>query len=217
MRNKRGGAFLAAGLMLIAAALCLTGYNLWDDARAAAAVSRAYEQLEALLPEADAVRQDMAAGAVVYPDYVLDPNMEMPTVELDGHEYIGTIEVPSLGLALPVLSEWSYPNLKIAPCRYTGSAYRDDLIIAAHNYASHFGGLKNIAVGDEVRFTDADGNVFSYTAAELEQLDGAAVEQMQSGGWALTLFTCTLGGQYRVTVRCVKAEADPINAGLARE
>lgn len=205
--GHRGRACVAAGVLLIAAALCMTGYNLWDDARAAAAVSDSYGQLEALIPTGDAVWQGAAGtGEACYPDYMLNPGMEMPTREIDGHDYIGTLEIPVLELSLPVLSEWSYPNLKIAPCRYTGSAYQDDLIIAAHNYTRHFGSLKNISIGDEVLFTDLDGNVFSYTVSELEQLASTAVEEMQEGDWTLTLFTCTLGGQYRVAVRCIPTE-----------
>ena len=36
------------------------------------------------------------------PDYVLFPDMEMPTIEVDGHDYIGTLSIPELGLELPV-------------------------------------------------------------------------------------------------------------------
>lgn len=202
--NRKGRGLVAAGTLLLAAALCLTVYNLWDDARAARAAAGSREQLEALIPTGDAVWQGSDdTGEVRYPDYVLDPDMEMPTREIDGHDYIGTLDIPALALSLPVLSQWSYPNLKLAPCRYTGSAYRGDLIVAAHNYTRHFGNLKQLRVGDEVRFTDVDGNVFSYTVSELEQLAPTAVEEMQAGDWALTLFTCTLGGQYRVAVRCV--------------
>lgn len=28
------------------------------------------------------------------------------------------------------------------------------------------------------------------------------VDKMTSGGWSLTLFTCTVGGQSRIAVRC---------------
>ena len=35
MRNKNGIFCMAGGLALLLAALCLTGYNLWDDSRAA--------------------------------------------------------------------------------------------------------------------------------------------------------------------------------------
>ena len=122
------------------------------------------------------------------------------------YTYYSTISFPALGLELPVMSQWSYPNLKIAPCRYQGSAYTGDLIIAGHNYRTHFGPLKNLRVGDAVLFTDADGNQFRYTVAQVENLAKTAVEEMAAGDWDLTLFTCTLGGQTRVTVRCVETK-----------
>ena len=140
------------------------------------------------------------------PDYLLDPGREMPAVEIDGGRYIGVLELPLLGLELPVMESWSYPDLRVAPCRYSGSAYQDDMVVAAHNYKSHFGRLKELRPGDEVRFTDMEGNVFRYAVAETEILGGGDVEAMESGDWALTLFTCTIGGKTRVTVRCVPAE-----------
>ena len=87
-----------------------------------------------------------------------------------------------------------------------GSAYTDDLIIAAHNYTRHFGNLKNLEPGDRIIFTDVDGNVFSYEVILRETLMPTAIEEMESGDWDLTLFTCTIGGAYRVTVRCQRAE-----------
>lgn len=211
MRNKRtrkGRFCIAAGALLIGLALGLTAYNLWDDSRAAESVSKSYRQLDALIPKGEEVWQGPdSAGEIRYPDYVLDPDMEMPILEVDGREYIGTLEIPALELSLPVLSQWSYPNLKLGPCRYTGSAYQDDLIIAAHNYTAHFARLNSLNIGDEVRFTDADGNIFCYTVSYLEQLHGSAVEEMQAGDWALSLFTCTVGGQYRVVVRCALVDS----------
>ena len=61
-------------------------------------------------------------------------------------------------------------------------------------------------MGDELSFTDADGNVFYYTVDEIETLSPFATEEMTSSGWDLTLFTCTVGGASRVTVRCEKVE-----------
>ncbi len=136
------------------------------------------------------------------PDYVLNPEMDMPVLEHNGQDYIGVLEIPVLGLELPVISEWSYPRLKIAPCRYTGSIYTKDMVISAHNYQAHFGQLKNLYEGDRIIFTDADGNVFTYAVDFIETLSPYAIEDMTSGLWDLTLFTCTVGGSYRVTVRC---------------
>lgn len=191
MKNK-GKHLILLGLLLIAAALLLTGYNLYDALRAARAADQAAAKLEALLPET----------APNTPDYLLHPEMEMPVQEIDGVGYIGTLRVPALGLELPVISQWSYPMLKRAPCRYVGSAYLDNLVIAAHNYNSHFGGLKKLSPGDAITFTDVDGNVFCYEVAALETLAPTAIEEMTDGGYALTLFTCTPGGASRVTVRC---------------
>ena len=44
--------------------------------------------------------------------------------------------------------------------------------------------------GDEVSFTDMDGNVFLYEVALAETMMPTAIEEMESGGWALTMFTC---------------------------
>ena len=127
-------------------------------------------------------------------------------MEIDGVEYIGTLTIPALGLELPIVSAWSDALLDLAPCRYTGSAYLGDLIIAGHNYRRHFGPLGRIAPGDRVTFTDVDGNVFAYNVAEIQILKPTAIEDMLSEEWDLSLFTCTLGGQTRLTVRCEKAE-----------
>ena len=78
------------------------------------------------------------------------------------------------------------------------------MVIAGHNYGTHFGGLKRLSAGDTVTFTDMRGNTFTYTVAEIETLRPSEVEQMQSGDWDLTLFTCTTDSRSRVTVRCVR-------------
>ena len=191
---------IGVGLLLIAAALALVAYNIADAQRAAKSAAQALEALEQASPAVSAAEPDAV------PAYVADPDMEMPTVTVEGNDYIGQLDIDALGLSLPVISEWSYPALKVAPCRYTGSAYQDNMIIAAHNYSSHFGRLSQLSAGDAVRFTDVDGNVFTYTVSQIEDLPGTAIEEMQAGDWDLTLFTCTLGGQTRVTVRCTRAD-----------
>lgn len=205
MRRKgRGTLFLVGGALLLAASLGLTAYNLWDENRAAAAAGEAMDTLRAEIePVARYTPADLPEETRI-PDYILDPDMELPTVELDGKLYVGYVDIPVLELSLPVLSSWSYPNLKLSPCRYTGTPYQKNMVIAAHNYPHHFGRLKELTAGDEVRFTDVDGNVFTYAVAELEQLNPRPASAMLDGEWDLTLFTCTLGGQYRVTVRCVQ-------------
>ena len=194
---------ICGGLLLIAAALSLSGYNLWEGRRAAEAARQALEAMETIeaQTETEAERAPEQPEPSV-PEYVLHPEMEMPTVEIDGVEYIGTLTIPALGLELPIVSAWSDALLDLAPCRYTGSAYLGDLIIAGHNYRGHFGSLYLLTPGDEVQFTDTAGNVFSYGVSEIQELPGTALEEMEAGDWDLTLFTCTLSSASRVTIRC---------------
>ena len=140
------------------------------------------------------------------PDHVLNPEMAMPEENIDGRSYIGVLDIPALELSLPIISEWSYDALQIAPCRYSGSTYLDNLVIAGHNYRSHFASLPQLQPGDTVTFTDMDGNVFSYAVSSLETLSPYAVSDMTSGDWDLTLFTCTVGGQSRLAIRCDRTE-----------
>lgn len=210
MKRKRGSLFIALGVLLLAAALGLTGWNLYEGYRAERASSVVVEKLNAVLPETPtqpSTPQLNDNGEMEIPDYILAPDMEMPTVTVDGRQYIGTLQLPSLGLEFPIISRWSYDALLESPCRYTGSAYSGDMVLAAHNYNSHFGRLKNLREGDSVIFTDVDGNVFTYTVAVKETLRPTAVEEMTSGEWPLTLFTCTIGGSYRVTIRCEQMES----------
>ena len=191
---------ICGGLLLIAAALAFTGYNLWEDQRAAQAARQALTAMEAQTAEEGERAPEQPEPSV--PEYVLHPDMEMPTVEINGVEYIGTLAIPALGLELPIVSSWSDALLDLAPCRYTGSAYLGDLIIAGHNYRGHFGSLYRLAPGDEVQFTDAAGNMFSYAVSEIQELPGTALEEMEAGDWDLTLFTCTLSRTSRVTICC---------------
>lgn len=210
MKNK-GKCLIFLGLLLMVAALFLTSYNLYEQQRAKESSRQVMDRLEAYIPakatgEGDTKKAqnreplpkpEIAAIA----DYLLYPDMEMPVKTIDGIDYIGVLQIPALALELPIISAWSYPNLKIAPCRYSGSAYGSNLILCAHNYLSHFGNLKKLREGDIATFTDMDGNVFTYTLVERETLPPDDADTLIAGDWDLTLFTCTVGGQSRVTLR----------------
>ena len=222
-RRRKGSFCITLGVLLIAAALLLIVYNLWDSGRAKEASGDILEKMEA------AMTDDRWA----LPGYI-DPDGEMPTLDVDGYAYIGILEIPSLGLRLPVMDQWDYDRLRYSPCRYSGSYYSQDLVICAHNFASHFGPIRNVDMGADVYLITVKGQVLHYQVANRETMKPKAIEEMtgntqagnaqasniqggntqngnsQSGNiqeeWALTLFTCNLGGQTRCAVRCVLAE-----------
>ena len=206
--DRRGLPLIAAGLLCVAAAAALTCYNMWDDARAAA-VSRT--AVDSLLPIVDEhVAEKLAADPIeaaedaITEAYLINVGayIDMPVEVIDGEAYVGLLSIPALSLELPVLSEWSYDGLRAAPCRYAGSAYMGDLVICAHNYTYHFGRLRELSAGDEVLLVDMSGEIFRYEVAEILTLEPTAVSEMLRSEYDLTLYTCTLGGAARVTVRC---------------
>lgn len=210
MRTK-GSILISMGLLLIAAALAVTVYNVRQSSKAELSAQSTVMQLAQVVEENrtnedEPVRVESTPDSLplvpdVLPDYRKNPEMDMPVCTIDGETYVGMLSIPALELTLPVGSEWSSRLLRLAPCRYSGSAYLGNIVICAHNYRGFFSRLKELNTGDQAYFTDVDGNVFSYQVVEKETLQPENVEEMTSGDWDMTLFTCTVGGQSRVTVR----------------
>lgn len=202
MKADRGTAWINLGLLLLAAALFLTAYNRMASYEAGETSRQVIEQLCQTLPTESAAETEVPA----IPEYLLDAGREMPVQTIEGKDYIGVLTIPSLELELPVISQWDYDALKVAPCRYSGSLYQNNLIICAHNFATHFGKLKTLRVGDTAFFTDMEENTVTYKMVERETLEATDMEGMEQGDWDMTLFTCTVGGQSRVTVRFARED-----------
>ncbi len=205
MRESPGILCIVIGGVLLLAALGLYGYNRYEDAQAGAEAQVVVQDLEQKLEQtvSKAEPSDTPADS----EEMLSP--ELPVVMLDGYDYIGVISIPAIDIKLPVMSEWSYPKLKISPCREFGSSRTDDLVIAAHNYESHFGKLGSVSVGDNVIFTDMDGVENHYIVQKTAILQPTDVDAVEHSGYDLVLYTCTYGGKTRITVFCDRA--DPAN------
>ena len=209
MKAKRvSNVLMIFGAILILGALGLCIYN-WHESRNAeiasaeslAEVKQIVEQMEAKeeQPSEEAGEETPDKNPVPDP-YLphLPTSAEMPEVEIDGNKYIGYLSIPSLNLELPVMSDWAYPKLKIAPCRQFGATRSNDLVIAAHNYSRHFGHLKDMKAGDTIQFVDMNGEVSVYSVEIVEIIPPGAIDEVQNSEWDLVLYTCTYGGKSRV-------------------
>lgn len=201
MKNKlqiirKGYFWMSLGSIILLIALLLTLYNIYEENRAEKYAKSTIEQIQF-------TKQDIEDEKYI-PDYIINPKIDMPEQVIDGICYIGVISIPKLDLYLPVISEWSYPNLRKAPCRYKGSVYEDNMIIAGHNYKKYFANLSQLEQGDRVAFTDINGNMFQYEVMGIKLIDDEDIEGMLEGEWDLTLFTCTYSLNSRITVRCAR-------------
>ena len=192
---------MLSGTVLVLAALCLFLLNQRENNAAGISVEKILPQVLEQIRTQNAV--DGLEGREDSPNPCASA---MTEVEIDGYAYVGYLSIPAINLEAPVMSEWDYTRLKIAPCRYAGSAGTGNLVICAHNYTRHFGPIRNLVSGDLVYFTDMDGMIWKYEVVSADLLSSAEVEDMTAGDYALTLFTCTYSGQSRVTVRCKRMD-----------
>ncbi len=185
---KRKGLFLMAlGGSMILLAIGLFGYNALAENVAAHASHQAlmqFQSIEGTLPTDNPENSEMAENVI------------------NGESYIGQLNIPELDLQLPVMSQWSYPKLKKAPCRYSGTLGENNLVLLGHNYKRHFGYLHKLNIGSTIEFRDVNGNIKTYAVTTVETVSPTDIEKVTGGEYALTLFTCTYGGQYRTMVGC---------------
>ncbi len=208
-RNSIGNLISSIGILFLFCAFLFLCYNLIDSERAEREALELANAIEDYRNDAEDDTGTTPDGTGAYTGasgLELDPTMEMPEVVIDGIAYIGNLQVPSLGLDLPIISEWSDEYLKIAPCRYSGSIYSDDMVIAAHNYRRHFGDVRWLEIGSQIIFIDMNNNTFYYEIAANEVLEPTQVEEMQESDYDLTLFTCAYNNQVRYAIRCNRVD-----------
>lgn len=200
--------FIGTLLVIVGIISVFLAYRLF--ARNQAEETYAGEQAQLTVEEAkkitannkEAILEILPVESTYVPDYQINPEMGMPVEDIGGNDYLAVISIPSIGVELPVLAELDMTTLKIAPARYKGSIYTGDMIIAGHNYNTHFGALDKVQVGDFVYLTDMDGNVFKTQVYKTEVIHGYDVEGIYADDADLTLFTCTYSGKDRTVLRC---------------
>lgn len=226
MHKKTGVVFVGIGAVLILSALLLFFYNEAEEKHAEEAARTVMAELHSRIDTAETVPPETEATLTDAPDVPMEPLggdetaveteavEELPaavqTLWVAGYEYMGYLQIPVLGLELPVIAEWSEARLKVAPCRHFGSTAAGDLVIAGHNYRNHFGSLPKLTAGDMVTFTDVQGKTYLYEVGEVTTMEPTAVEEVRASGWELILYTCNYTGKARILVGC--REMKPVQA-----
>ena len=207
MRKGFGVCCIILGMCCLIASVGLIAYNHWEEENAQSASEDLLQDIRENIPDKtydeSLPEEDERVESVEIPTEI---PLEMLTAQVDGYDCIGVLSIPVLELELPVLTDWSYEKLRVAPCHYFGSYLEGDFVIAAHNYQAHFGRLSALEQGDLILFTDVSGTVHCYEVVLLETLPASATEEMITSGFDLSLYTCTPGGANRVTVRCNTAK-----------
>lgn len=96
---------------------------------------------------------------------------EMPTVEIDGRDFVALVEFPTVCKTLPVGAAWG--RLNEYPCVYYGSAYEKNFIVGAVNRSGQLDFAEQIEFGDTVCLVDMTGGRYAYTVFDIKHTDSA--------------------------------------------
>jgi len=141
-------------------------------------------------------------------------NDNYTTVSLNNngkHFVIGSIEIPTLKISYPILSDTNDELLKIAPCRFYGPYPNEigNLCIAGHNYDNNtfFSSLYKLNIGDEIRIYDSSNSLikyYIYDKYETNKKDTSCTSQDTNGRKEITLVTCNNFNGNRLIVKAKK-------------
>ena len=110
----------------------------------------------------------------------------MSTLSIDGTDFVGILEFPRFEATLPVCVEWGKPEKY--PCRFSGSVYYRTMQIGGTSQKGQYDFHRDISVGDNVSFTDMEGNRFLYAVTDIRYEKNADQSTLFCEDASLTLF-----------------------------
>ena len=110
----------------------------------------------------------------------------MPVLSIEGIDFIGILEMPRYGSALPVCRDWG--EISKYPCCLSGSVYDRTIQIGGTSQKGQYDFYREISAGDTVFFTDMEGNRYTYKVTNIRYEKHADQTALQREESALTLF-----------------------------
>lgn len=179
---------IIVGACLLAAAMVLLIVWQWNI-RTAEQKSKEYAAvIRELIPEPQgAVPEERRDNA-------------MATLSVDGTDFVGLLEIPKYDSVLPVCDDWG--NSAKYPCRFNGSVYDRTMRIGGTSQKGQYDFYRDISVGDNVFFTDMEGNRFSYTVTDICYENNADQSTLQRKESSLTLFIKNIHAFEYIIIYC---------------
>lgn len=110
----------------------------------------------------------------------------MPVLSIEGTDFVGILELPLHGSALPVCADWGQSGRY--PCCFSGSIYDGSMQIGGTSQRGQYDFYREISVGDELFFTDMTGKRYAYAVENICYERHADQDALRREEAALTLF-----------------------------
>lgn len=213
----KGKILKITSVLLIAAAIILLEIAAYLDIGWSIRNQRAGRNAARLLEQAEAELASDGLGQIVESpedtDLAQEDSSSIPQLitewgsgdkaETTGYAVAGVLMVPELEIHLPILApeSWNESLMDYGPCIYYGSMEGHNLILAGHDYASHFLPLLDAKEGMKV-WIRTEGAEYCYKVTAVEEMHRSETDRLYQGDWDLTLFTCVPQTFNRLAVRC---------------
>ena len=187
---------LAGALLLTAAAIFIVQWNEGEQAARSAQALLNQSGIKAPPPS-----DTEPAAAQPLPAATRSP-------EFQGYSVIVRLDIETIDLHLPILSETSDKALKVSVCRFEGPepGGDGDIVITGHDYRSGaiFGRLSELKIGDTALLTGTDGKTYSYAVYKIDHIKPDEAEKLDETTYTseLSLLTCENNGNGRLLLRC---------------
>ena len=127
------------------------------------------------------------------------------------YSIIGIINIPSIKVKYPIISETTDALLKVSVCKFWGPNANEigNLCVVGHNYknSKFFSKVPSLNIGDIVEITDLNGITVQYEVYDMytvEPSDTKCTSQLTKGKREVTVITCTDDTKQRVVVKCTE-------------
>ena len=189
-RRKLSAICLILGAALVITAGVAFAAEHFSEKQAKKDAAVILQQTVALLPQrTDRVPQERGNNA-------------MASMEMDGVNVAGVVEVPKYGLQLPLASAWDTGLVVSMPCRFGGSIYDSSLIIGAVDSEGQFSFASRMEVGDTIVLTDMEGGRYTYRVEAIQHSKHAGRSKLEAGDYALTIFVKDSQNNQYLLIRC---------------
>ena len=177
-----------AGICLIIGAVLLSFLWQWGVRSSTQRMENCVQLMRTLIPEPqNAVLEERSDNI-------------MAVLSLDGTDFVGILEMPRYGSVLPVCASWG--KVSKYPCCLSGSIYDGTMQIGGTSQEGQYDFYREISLGDDVYFTDMEGNRYTYAITGIRYEKHADQTALQREEAALTIFIKNLYAFDYIVIYC---------------
>ena len=163
--------------------------------------NRAQKKKEVIVNQIESLLPDRTSGTIE--DYT---SMTMPVLQIEGKDFAGLVEIPAVGIKLPIYNTWDTSIINVYACRFYGTVYDGSLVIGGADQEGQFDCFDQLREETEIQVTDMAGTEFIYHIKRIDRAESADQDRLLNEEFDLTLFVRDRFSLDYLIVRCMKGD-----------